>query len=198
MVVYDIDETNFTPGRGACAAPNAVVLHAVRTSVAEAADIYCREARQPAAAHQSMHVIVDAQQAAQFVDYADTAKAFNGVEAVPAGLVPCGTADEGTINVGINWPSQAIKDLCNPLQSPNTSWLCKVLAGVFTANSLTPSTATLFAAVGELPDLDITKLIECVTKEMTPKRVFIVSTEFIDPSTIRYHKSDGTFVDHVL
>lgn len=160
---YKIDAGNYVVGRGPCAQPLAVVLHQTDISPAEAVDIYCREPRS-ATQHQSFHVIVDGSSSAQFVEYADTAKTYNGIEAnTNIGQALCGTMDQSVINVGVNWRVREIKDICNDLKSPSTQNLCATLAQVFKDAGLVPSATTLFAVTSELKGLDLTALLECVT-----------------------------------
>lgn len=163
MTRLKVKQSNFVAGRGPCAAPVAVVLHGGQFTVGEIDAMHCRTNNTPHA-HQSFHFAVDAQVVHAYVGLDDTALAFNGAEAAPAGLTPCpgGSPDQSTINILVNWPKSIADDDCALVNLPDCAALCQLLAYLFNEIGVVPSAATLLAATGELPSLDIAELLTCV------------------------------------
>lgn len=162
---FQVDPSNFVAGRGACAAPVAVVLHSQQFTPGELIARMCRENTAFHGPHTSFHFALDPNSnwAAKFVNEADTAISFS-TETPPVLPAGCNTStpDQRTINIVINWPSLMPGEKCPAHITSNLSLLCELLAHIFTANNIVPDASTLLIAVNELPGLDLTALLQCV------------------------------------
>lgn len=162
--IQSVPSLNYTPGRGPCSAPVAIVLHAASGAVAALDDQACRPMDDPARSHASFHYGVDGCDIHEYVNPNDTAQAFGTTEtppALPAGCVG-GTADQATINIAINplWLATfAAQCPANQIAIPEC--LCALVGWLASTYGITPSATTILKADSALKYLSVGDLVTC-------------------------------------